>query len=79
MVVIKNLSGFTPAASLGSGLSPMEAYGEKSVIATNVGSFWELHVNCMATACVVDNTAALFRLMALHRRLIKYQNGVFSG
>ncbi len=25
---------------------------------TSAGSFTELHVNCMATACVVDNAAA---------------------
>ncbi len=47
----------------------MEIYCEKLVISstfgashgnvTSVGSFYELHVNCMATACVVDN--ALFR------------------
>ncbi len=49
MVIIKNLSGFTPTAGLGLGLSPMETYGEKLVITstfgashgnvTNVGSF----------------------------------------
>ncbi len=49
MVVLKNLSGFTPTAILGLGLYRMETYGEKLVIlskfgashgnATNVGSF----------------------------------------
>ncbi len=49
MVVIKNLSGFTPTASLGLGLSPMETYGKKLLTlsafgashgyAANVGSF----------------------------------------
>ncbi len=68
MVVIKNLSGFTPTAGLGLGLFPMETYGEKLVMlstvgashgnVTSVGSSYELHVTCMATACVVVN--ALF-------------------
>ncbi len=49
MVVIKNLSGFTPTAILGLDLYRMETCGEKSVIVstfgashdsgTNVGSF----------------------------------------
>ncbi len=72
MVVVKSLSGFTSTAILGLGLYRMETCGEKSVIlstshgsATNVGSFKELHVNGMATACVVDNVAALFCLMTM--------------
>ncbi len=32
---------------------------------TNAGFFSELHANCMATACVLDNTAALPCLMKL--------------
>ncbi len=51
----------------------METCGEKFVIlstfgashgnVTSVGSSYELHVNCMATACEVDNNAALPCLM----------------